>query len=119
MSRILVVEDEALIAAMMDEWLSELGYTTVGPAGSVAAALALLEGGVPPDGVILDVSLGDETSYAIADKLTAMGVPFAFSTGHSDSSLLPRYRGRLTLSKPFDFDELERVVASFVPRGSA
>jgi CheY-like chemotaxis protein len=118
MARIMVVEDEALIAALVDEWLGELGYTMVGPARSVAAAMALLED-APPDGVILDVSLGNETSYAVADKLTAMGVPFAFSTGHPDNDLLPRYRGRLTLSKPFDFDDLERVVASFVPRGSA
>lgn len=115
MSRILVVEDEALIAAMMEEWLSELGCTTIGPAGSVAAAMALLDG-TPPDGVILDVSLGRETSYPIADKLTTMGVPFAFSTGHSDSALLPRYQGSLTLSKPFDFDALGRVIATFAKR---
>jgi DNA-binding response OmpR family regulator len=119
MARIMVVEDEALIAALMEEWLVEMGCTTIGPVGSVDAAMALLDG-TRPDGVLLDVSLGKESSYPVADKLTAMGVPFAFSTGRSDNEILPRYQGSLTLAKPFDFDALGRVVTTLATRrGSA
>jgi DNA-binding response OmpR family regulator len=119
MARILVVEDEALIAAMVEQWLVEAGCTTIGPVGTVAAAMALLED-QKVDAAILDITLGLDTSFAIADRLTTMGVPFAFSTGHTDSALLPRYRGSLTLSKPFDFDALGRVVAELATRrGSA
>jgi len=112
MSRILVVEDEALIATMIEEWLGELGCISLGPAATVASAMALIDE-TTPDGVILDVSLGRETSFAIADRLTAIGVPFVFATGHADSSLPPRFAGSLTLSKPFDFDALGRVITAF------
>ena len=112
MSRILVVEDEALIATMIEEWLGELGCTSLGPAATVASAMAFIDH-APPDGVILDVSLGRETSFGIADRLTTMGVPFAFATGHSDSTLPPRFAGSLTLLKPFDFDALGRVITAF------
>jgi DNA-binding response OmpR family regulator len=112
MSRILVVEDEALIAPMIGEWLSERGYVSIGPAATVASAMALIDQSVPGD-VILDVSLGRETSFPIADRLTTMGVPFVFATGHSDSSLPARFHGSLTLSKPFDFDALGRAITMF------
>jgi CheY-like chemotaxis protein len=111
MPRILVVEDEALIAVMIEEWLRELGCTHLGPAATVASAMALVDDTL--DGAILDISLGRETSFGIADRLTAMGIPFVFATGHSDSALPPRFAGSLTLSKPFDFDALGRVIAAF------
>jgi CheY-like chemotaxis protein len=111
MSRILVVEDEALIAIMIEEWLRELGCTNLGPVGTVASAMALIDETV--DGAILDISLGRENSFGIADRLTAMGIPFVFATGHADSALPPRFAGSLTLSKPFDFDALGRVIRAF------
>ncbi|MEJ0098106.1 MAG: response regulator [Bauldia sp.] len=81
MPRILLLDDEPLIAMMVADWLAEIGCETVGPADSVASALGFLDG-EPLDGAILDVWLGDEDSFPVADTLRRRGVPFAFATGH-------------------------------------
>ena len=81
MAHILVVEDEAIIAMMVGEWLTELDHEAVGPAPSVSAALALL-GSTDVQAAILDLSLAGEQSYAVADALQAKAIPFAFATGH-------------------------------------
>ena len=69
MARILVVDDEPLISAMTEDWLSELGHVVVGPAYNLAAALKLAETDL--DAAIVDVSLGHEKSYPLADALSA------------------------------------------------
>ena len=101
MARILIVDDEPLIAAMLEEWLSELGHVAVGPAHTLAQALELAGGDV--DAAIIDVSLGDDKSYPLAEALMARGVPFALATGHGPEGLEPRYREQAILGKPFDF----------------
>jgi CheY-like chemotaxis protein len=77
--RVLLVEDEYLIAETMEEWLRMAGAEVP----SVAHALALIEGAAPRlDGAVLDVSLGrGETARPIADRLNELGVPFVFATG--------------------------------------
>jgi CheY-like chemotaxis protein len=112
MSRILVLDDEPLIAMMVEDWLGELGCETVGPANSVASALDLIDG-KDVDGAILDVSLGSENSYAVADVLMSRAIPFAFATGRDAEGLDGRYKGALMLSKPFDFDAVKDVVSKF------
>jgi CheY-like chemotaxis protein len=101
MARILVVDDEPLITAMMEEWLLELGHVVVGPAHNLKAALELAESDV--DAAIVDVSLGKDNSYPLADALIARRLPFALATGYGLDGVAPQYREQATLMKPFEF----------------
>lgn len=112
MARILIVEDEPLIAMMAGEWLEELGHVVVGPAHDLKTALALVEGDL--DGAILDVALGRDTSYPAADRLSERGVPFAFSTGRGLEGLDPERQAVLQLPKPFEFERFRAVVEALL-----
>jgi CheY-like chemotaxis protein len=103
---ILVVEDEFLIAMEIEQMLTELGCTVLGPVPSVARALALIER-EEPDFAILDVNLGRERSAPVAEALRERGVPFALATGY-DRSQLPEqaYQGAPHLGKPLDHQRL-------------
>ena len=103
-----LVEDEPLISAITEEWLSELGHEVVGPAADLASALKLAD--TPIDAAIVDVSLGRQSGYPLADVLTARGVPFVFATGYGQEGLDPAWRGRPTLSKPFEFENFRKAV---------
>jgi CheY-like chemotaxis protein len=107
---ILIVEDEPLIAMMLEDFLDVLGKTMAGSADTVADALAVIEaGGV--DAAILDVNLrAGEKSWPIADALTARGIPYVFATGGSADSLADAYRDRPTLPKPFTMDAVSRAL---------
>ena len=109
--RILVVEDEFLIALEIEQMLVDLGCTVIGPVPSVARALALLEREAP-DFAILDVNLGRERSTPVAEALRADGVPFGLATGY-DRSQLPEeaYRDATHLGKPLDRHRLVDALA--------
>jgi DNA-binding NtrC family response regulator len=109
MSRVLVLDDEPLIAMMLEDWLRELGHETIGPAASVAAALSLIQQH-SPEVAILDLSINGELSYAVADALVERRVPFAFATGHGASALKPPHDGAPVLAKPFDFEAVKTIV---------
>jgi len=109
MSRILVLDDEPLIAMMVEDWLTELGHETIGPANSIKSALSLLEE-TTPDGAILDVSIAGEHCYSVADVLSERQVPFAFATGRSAEAIDNRFKQAPTLTKPFDFAALRDVM---------
>lgn len=81
--KILVVEDEALVAFALEIELSDSGHTVVGPTTRVTDALNIL-GNQSVDGAILDVMLGREEVFPVADRLVEMGVPFLFHSGHLD-----------------------------------
>lgn len=110
--RILIVEDEPLIAMMLEDFLETLDRQVAGVADSVAEALArLAEGGI--DGAILDVNLrGGETCWPIADALQAAGIPFLLATGGGADSIAEAHRGRPVLSKPFTMDGVEKALSS-------
>ena len=101
MARILVVDDEPLITAMMADWLSELGHVVVGPAHNLAQALELGKSDI--DAAIVDLSLGRDNSYPLIDALIARDLPFALATGYGPDGVEPKYRNRPTLGKPFEF----------------
>jgi len=113
MPRILVLDDEPLIAAMLAEWLAECGCQAVGPAFTAAAALRLAETEAL-DGAILDVSLGEGDSLRVAEVLNARGVPVAFATGYGAFDLPPSFPDAPVLAKPFDFEEIRATVARLV-----
>ena len=107
-ARILVVEDEPLIAMMLEDFLDVLDRDLAGLADSVETALPLVAGG-GIDAAILDVNLrGGETSWPIADALAEAGIPFVLATGGSGDSVVEAHRGRPILAKPFTMDGVEK-----------
>lgn len=110
--QILIVEDEPLIAMMLEDFLEVLEKQPAGTADTVAGALARLdEGGV--DAAILDVNLrGGETSTPVAEALAALGIPFVFATGGGEESVDGRFRDRPRLTKPFTMDGVAKALES-------
>ena len=112
--RILLVEDEYLIAIEVKRWLQNAGARVIGPVPSVERALDLIAADAP-DAAILDVNLGNgETAYPIADELGALGVPYLFATGDVKLGESSVYRHRPRLEKPFVQVELVRAVAGLL-----
>lgn len=110
--RILVVEDEYIIAADLAASLAELGVTVIGPANSIVDALNLLERELVPDAAVLDVNLGQEKVYPVADALRERGVPFVFATGYDDFVVPDQYAGVPRCEKPVDMHALSRLLAT-------
>jgi CheY-like chemotaxis protein len=107
--RVLVVEDEMLIAFMVQDMLQDLGHEAVGPAMRLDEALALARFAAV-DAAVLDVNLGEAKSFAVADVLRERGVPFIFATGYGRQGLDAGYRDTLTLDKPFTPADLKRAL---------
>jgi CheY-like chemotaxis protein len=108
--RVLVMEDDGLIAMHLCDILDELGYVVVGPIRTVEDALAAIEN-QPVDMALLDVNLGNgKTSYPVADKLACLGVPFAFSTGYGEKSLDKRFFDQRVISKPVTDANLRKLL---------
>ena len=106
---ILVVEDEYFIADAMQRGLEDIGAQVVGPAASVADALALLDS-TPVNGAILDVKLADETVFPVAEALTARGIPFIFATGYNASDLPPAWQHVARYEKSVDAATIARAL---------
>lgn len=117
MARILIVDDEPLIAMLAQDWLEDLGHQPVGPAHDLQAALKLTR--EPIDAAILDVSLGAGKSYEVARRLQAQDVPFAFASGYPPDPPGGEFDGALTLPKPFSFETFRVVVAELLTRADA
>ena len=99
-ARILVVEDEALIAMDLQALLEEAGYRVLGPANSSAAALALIASD-EPDVALLDVNLGRSDAFGVASILTERKTQVIFLTGHTAHKLPPAHRHLPLVSKPY------------------
>lgn len=109
--RILIVEDEPLIAMLLEDYLELLGETLSGVADCVADALAIIARG-PLDMAIIDVNLRNgEKSWPIADALAEAGVPFVFASGGGD--VIPGdHARRPVLAKPFTMADVEQLLGS-------
>ena len=108
--RILVVEDEMMIAMLVEDMLSELGCSVVGPAHALDTALNLAQNEEGLDAALLDVNLGGQPVFAVADALREKGVPAIFSTGYGDAGLRDIDRGSPVLQKPFRAGDLARAL---------
>jgi CheY-like chemotaxis protein len=113
--RILVVEDEWLVATLLEDMLAELGHVVVGPVATLAEAMAAAqqEGF---DLALLDMNLHGQSATGVADSLADRGIPFACTTGYGRTDLDERFRGRPILHKPFELRDLEAVIAQALPR---
>jgi CheY-like chemotaxis protein len=96
---ILVVEDEYVIACDLVDRLERLGADIDGPAPSVSDAMALISRSAP-DAAVLDVNLGGELVFDVADRLLNLKIPFVFATGYDAAALNPRYAGVPRFEKP-------------------
>jgi CheY-like chemotaxis protein len=108
--RILVVEDDHDVATSVVLVLELLGAQIRGPAATAADALALIAGGEPIDGAVLDVCLRGEMVYPVADALQRRGVPIVFTTGYGKELIAPEYAHVPCLEKPVDPEQLARVL---------
>jgi CheY-like chemotaxis protein len=111
--RILVVEDEMMVAGLLADMLTDLGCAVVGPAARVDQALAMIDAEAI-DVALLDLNLNGHLSYPVADALVARGVPFVFSTGYGKGRLLADYQTFPVLQKPFHESELFDALAKLL-----
>jgi CheY-like chemotaxis protein len=112
--RILVVEDEMLNLAMLEDILAEAGFESVAAAATIDQAIALIDERLF-DAALLDIKLKDKHTYAVADALAARGVPFVFVTGNSVRDIEDRYRDRPILRKPFKEEKLIEALTGLLP----
>ncbi len=100
--RVLVVEDDWLLASEIANVLEAANCMVIGPAPTVAMALALVEGDPALDAALLDINLQGQVSYEVADLLRARGVRFAFVTGYPKTMLPRRFSDVPLYEKPFE-----------------
>ena len=109
-NRILVVEDEPLVAMNLSKSLAELGFFVVGPYSTLAkAATAAVE--MEVDAALLDVNLSGEAVDPVAHILASKNVPFAFITGYGPETLTRKYANAPVLQKPLDQGTLQNLLA--------
>jgi CheY-like chemotaxis protein len=110
-SDVLIVEDDPIIALDFEDTLLGFGVKTVRTAASVAKALALIDER-PPEFALLDVGLIREKSFAVAERLTALKIPFAFVTGYGADARLPAaFTNKPRLPKPYSTDALKALLS--------
>ena len=107
--RVLIVEDEPLVAMDMEAELASLGLDVIGPVSTVASAARAIDE-TPLDAALLDANLHGEPVERIAEALTRKGVPFAFATGYGREALPVAFRGAPVLAKPFDNQRLAAML---------
>jgi CheY-like chemotaxis protein len=112
--RILIVEDEYLIAMNLQDCLASVGSVTVGPVPSVDKAVKAIQSEPNIDAAIVDVNLGGVMAYPVADMLLARNIPFVFTSGYEDDVLRNRYPAIKNCHKPYVFAEMEQALTSAI-----
>jgi DNA-binding response OmpR family regulator len=107
--RILLVEDEAMIAILVEDMAADFGGELVATADRLDDAVAQASEG-DFDLAVLDLNLAGTFTFPVADILRPRGIPFVFATGYGTSGLDPGYEDEVTLQKPFVANELEKVI---------
>lgn len=115
--RILLVEDEPLVAMMMSQMIGDLGAEVVGPFGTVGEALAA--GADRLDAAVLDINVGGELVYPLAERLAKRGTPMVFLTGYDAKSVDNRFTAAAVLTKPIDEADLANTLAGIFERRAA
>ena len=111
-ARVLIVEDEIVVALFMEDILSEFGYQVAGVVARLDEALSREQ---DYDVAVLDVHLNGKSVFDFADRLAEMGTPFVFATGYGERGIPERHRGRPVLQKPFSPDDLKRALSGISP----
>lgn len=108
---ILIVEDEPLVAMLLEDMLIDVGVQVVGPATTIEQAVALVQS-EKIDGAILDVNLNGKHSVAVADALRDGGVPFLFATGYGSANFDAPHNQAPVIAKPYQQDDVHRALAA-------
>jgi CheY-like chemotaxis protein len=114
--RILVVEDEYLIAMSLADALENAGSVVVGPVPSVDKAIKQIESEPRIDAAVLDVNLGGVMAFAVADMLIAKKIPFVFTSGYDNNALQSRYSQVKNCPKPYQFRAMEDALVEAMAR---
>lgn len=109
--RILIVEDECLVAYELERALRRCGANVAGPVGTLDGALGEIVSGSGIDAVVLDLRLHDEETFQLADGLRATGIPFIFASGYDGSVVPERHQSVVRFEKPCDLNRLTTTVA--------
>ena len=116
--RILIVEDEMLVAMNIEDMLLDLGHEVAGLASRLEPALALAAEG-RFDIAMLDVNLAGQQSFPVAAILASRGIPFLFATGYGVKGVAEDYRSYPVLQKPFNANDLEQALRRIELPGAA
>jgi CheY-like chemotaxis protein len=108
-ARVLVVEDEIMVAALLEDRLQGLGCDVVGPAHRIEDALALLAS-EPVDVAVLDVNISGRMVFPVADALAEREIPFIFATAYGRSGLASPHAEHAVLDKPYHERALEHAL---------
>lgn len=108
--RILIVEDEFMIAVLLEDMLVDLDCVIAGVAANAAQAFELI-GSTEIDAAVLDVNLSGHDSFAIAAALAERRVPFIFATGYGESRLPPELMGSPIVQKPYRSSEIASALS--------
>jgi CheY-like chemotaxis protein len=113
--RVLLIEDEALVAMLVEDMLADEGCVVAATATRLAEAVAVAKDtSIEVDLAILDVNLAGEPVFAVAEALASRGVPFAFATGYGAGGLPDAWKKRPTLQKPFTANDVRTVLEGIV-----
>jgi DNA-binding response OmpR family regulator len=107
--RILIVEDEAMIAMLVEDMVLDFGSEVVGPAAKMDDAMRLAQAAAL-DAAILDVNVGGSVIFPVAEILSKRGIPLIFATGYGSTGFPPRFQSHPTLPKPFTYQSLAEVL---------
>jgi DNA-binding response OmpR family regulator len=117
--RVLVVEDEFLVATLIEDMLMAAGCVVAGPIPRISEALDAVDRGTF-DAAVLNVNLGGDRVYPVADALSRRNVPFVFITGYGTGVLSGEHAERPRLCKPFKMADLLGKLSSMVaPPGAS
>ncbi len=108
--KVMIVEDEYLLASALQDAVEQLGAEVVGPFARVQQAMQSIDAGVLPDVGLLDVNLGSEYSFPLADALAQRGIPTVLITGYDTGALPEAYRSLSYLRKPFDMASIRSAL---------
>jgi len=113
---ILLVEDEMMVAMLLQYLLEDAGCNVICAGHLEQATLLAREQDL--DAAVVDVNLHGEHSYPVADSLAARGIPFVFATGYGDVDLRSLYPGRPVLHKPYKPDDLIAALSAVITAAS-
>ena len=115
--RVLIVDDEALVAMLLEDMVADLGCTAVGVASRVTQALEMVsDPAFAFDVAVLDVNVAGEAVTPVAEAVLARGAAVVFATGYGESGVPEAFRGRPTLQKPFGLSEVAACLRASLSR---
>ncbi len=116
--RVLVVEDETLVAMLIEDYLAEMGCTVAASVRRIDKALAAIEPG-RIDAAVLDVNVAGEDINPVAEVLASHGIPFIFASGYGGTGVKPAWSDRPIVQKPFTSLELKQALKAALRRYSS